>query len=83
MSKRDITASSFVNNLTSPQLDSEGIRQVERSLAKQDSLEEEPDVPSELNSRFGHVTNNLVELSCCSGRSHLDQSPEKRMTIEL
>lgn len=29
------------------------------------------------------ITNNLIELSCCSGRSHLSRSPERRIELEL
>ena len=72
LSKREITASSFVNNLTSPRIDHEVLINMDRTIPQPDSLEDEPEVPSELNSRIDQVANNFVELSCCSGRSHLD-----------
>jgi len=55
LSKREITASSFMNTVTaSPRADHGAIiRSEERAaIINKDSLEDEPEVPSELNSRF-------------------------------
>ena len=80
LSKREITASSFTNDqFNSPPVDHEGLIKLEGTIIVPDSLEEEPDVPSELNSHVeennDEANDHLMALSCCSDNSHLNRQP--------
>ena len=57
----------------------------EGTILQSDSLDDEPDVPSELNSRVEAVeANDLMEVSCYSGNSHLlNKLEEKRLELEF